>query len=112
MVETYSFSKAIDMVEMGYRMARLGWNGNNMCIFYTEGSNVPYEKCKKAVQDALVCARSEEIGDMLRMCSEAGTDPIVKINPHIDLVCDDGSITCGWVASQSDMLSNDWVVVQ
>lgn len=35
----------------------------------------------------------------------------IKINYHIDMKCADGSIVIGWLASQTDMLSDDWVIV-
>jgi hypothetical protein len=35
----------------------------------------------------------------------------VKINPHIDMKASDGSIVIGWLASQTDMLSDDWFIV-
>ena len=35
----------------------------------------------------------------------------IKINAHIDMKTVDGSITIGWLASQTDMLSNDWMIV-
>jgi hypothetical protein len=35
----------------------------------------------------------------------------VRINPHIDMKAADGSIVVGWLASQTDMLAEDWVIV-
>jgi hypothetical protein len=35
----------------------------------------------------------------------------IKINAHIDMKSADGSIVIGWLASQTDMLSNDWAIV-
>lgn len=104
----FGFSEALTWLKNGYKVARAGWNGKNMCIYLTEGSEVPYGKCKKAVQDAINCADSTRVGD----ATINGNEYIVKINPHIDLVCADGSITCGWVASQTDMTAKDWMIVQ
>ena len=97
-----NFGKALEMLKQGYRVARKGWNGKKMCIFLTKGSDVPYSDLKKHNQDALACARSEEI------CETT----VVHISDHIDMVAADGSIVIGWLASQTDMLAEDWEVVQ
>lgn len=101
----FGFSEALTWLRNGYRVARKGWNGKNMCIYLTEESDVPFHKMKPAVQEALISCRSEELH--LDKC-----EPCIHINPHIDLVCADGSITCGWVASQTDMTAKDWMIVQ
>lgn len=97
------FGKALELLKLGYRVARKGWNGKKMCIFITKGSKVPYSKLKQHNQDALACARSEEIN-----CETA----IVHISDHIDMIAADGSIVIGWLASQTDMLAEDWEIVQ
>lgn len=38
-------------------------------------------------------------------------DPTVKINPHIDMKSADDSIVIGWLASQTDIISDDWYIV-
>lgn len=105
---TMTFAAALCKVKNGYRIARKGWNGKNMCVYYTEGSTIPFSKCKEAVQNALISCRSEDIGN----CTIKGIEPQVTINPHLDLVCADGTITCGWTASQTDMMAEDWIIVQ
>lgn len=36
----------------------------------------------------------------------------VTINPHIDMKAADGAYVTGWFASQTDMLADDWYVVE
>lgn len=36
----------------------------------------------------------------------------VTINPHIDMKAADGTYVTGWIASQTDMLADDWYVVE
>jgi hypothetical protein len=36
----------------------------------------------------------------------------VTICPHIDMKAADGSLVIGWLASQTDMLAEDWIVVE
>ncbi len=35
----------------------------------------------------------------------------IKIGAHIDMLAADGSVVVGWLASQTDMLAEDWVIV-
>ena len=98
-----NFGKALEAIKQGYRVARKGWNGKRMCIFLTRGSDVEYKNLKAHNQDALACARSEDI---------KSEDQLVHISDHIDMIAADGSITIGWNASQIDMLAEDWEIVQ
>lgn len=98
-----NFGEALKLIKQGYRVARKGWNGKKMCIFLTKGSDVPFANLKQHNQDALACARSEEI--------DYHTS-IVHICDHIDMIAADGSIVIGWLASQTDMLAEDWEIVQ
>ena len=36
----------------------------------------------------------------------------VKVMPYVTMKAADGSIVMGWLASQSDMLSEDWEIVE
>lgn len=100
-----TFAEMMFFLKDGYKAAREGWNGKNMCIYLTEPSEIPFYKMKKAVQDALISCRSDKLH--LDKC-----EPCIRINPHVDMVCADGSITCGWVASQTDMMARDWYILQ
>lgn len=97
------FSKAIELLKMGYRLARKGWNGKKMCIFLTKGSDVEYKNMKEHNKEALICARSEDIKN---------EEQLIHICDHIDMIAADGSIVVGWFASQTDMLAQDWQIVQ
>lgn len=101
--DNMTFGIAIEAMKKGYRVARRGWNGKKMCVFLTKGSDVEFEKLKQHNQDALCYAKSEEIKNEKQ---------IVHICDHIDMIAADGSIVIGWLASQTDMLSEDWMIVQ
>jgi len=85
-----NFSKALDELKAGYKVARNGWNGKNMFIFLVPGSTFEVN-------------RPPLLGIYL-----AGT--IINYNPHIDIKSVDGRIT-PWVASQTDIMADDWLVV-
>lgn len=86
-----NFGEAIEVLKSGGKVARLGWNGRGMWLMLvtstrpilTEGS--PYHK--------------------------AGLLGRVTINDHIDMFTAQGDMQPGWLASQTDMLADDWMVI-
>jgi len=90
------FGKAIEALKKGERVARKGWNGKDMWLALTKGSTIAN---KDARSGAVLAA------------ANAGAYSIT-INDHIDMKTADGSVCCGWLASQADMLSDDWVIVE
>lgn len=96
------FSDALRMLKQGKRMARDGWNGKGMFIYLVEGHDVPAEKWTSHKG----CITYTSVPGM------SASHPVVKLNSHIDMKTADGSICVGWLASQTDMLAEDWVVVE
>jgi hypothetical protein len=84
------FSEALDKVKSGRKIARTGWNGRGMFLYLVPGSMFSVNKAP------------------LLGIYPAGTT--VTYRPHIDLVTADGQ-SVPWVASQTDLLEDDWVVV-
>jgi len=94
-----SFGHAIEAMKMGHKVARAGWNGKGMWIALTPGSsfNAEYAKPGHAAYH-----RAAE-------CPESETQ--ISLLAHIDMRAADGSMVIGWLASQTDMLANDWAVL-
>lgn len=90
-----NFGKALEALKDGKKVARKGWNGKGMHLYLTTGSDVPYSKLKPETQKALI----------------SYPQSTVKINGHIDMKAADDSIVVGWLASQTDMLAEDWIIV-
>ncbi len=80
----FSFSDAIRYVKCGLKVARKGWNGKGQYIQLATG--ISY----KASNDEIVNAEHADIG-----------------NAAIAFVGTRG-VQLGWLASQSDMLAEDW----
>lgn len=91
-----TFGVALELLKRGEKVARIGWNGKGMFLVMTEGSEVPTEKMRN---------------DVTRGYYEKEGKDAVKICPHIDMKAADGTMTIGWVASQVDMLAEDWLIV-
>lgn len=94
---TFNFGTALDLLKQGEKVRREGWNGKGMWIALTPGSSFPSEHAKDG---HAAKHRAEEIG--------VGT---IDLLPHIDMRAADGSMVIGWLASQTDMLADDWCLV-
>lgn len=89
-VEEFNFSKALAKIKHGMVVSRKGWNGKNMFIFLVPGSTF--------------------ITNRAPLIDVLGKDVKVVYNSHIDMKTADGSIV-PWLASQSDLLAEDWMEV-
>ena len=88
--DALDFGDALHALRAGYKMARAGWNGKGMFLYYVPGSEF------------------EVTRPPLLGIYPAGT--VVRYHAHIDMKTADG--TCvPWLASQADMLAFDWEVV-
>ena len=97
-----SFRLAIDAMKAGYKVARAGWNGKGMFVYLVIGTEVPIDNLKNECRKHIFPLHSE-----LSDC-----ETTQKICAHIDMKAADGSMVVGWLASQSDMLAEDWIVVE
>ena len=91
-----NFGQAIEALKQGGKVAREGWNGKGMWLALTHGSTI--------------VSRDARSGATLKL-AETGVSEIT-ICSHIDMKAADGTIVIGWLASQTDMLANDWVILQ
>ena len=80
--------EAVANMKGGAKVARKGWNGKGMFIFLREGRMIE------------------------------GVDPSTPMGgdfeslPHICMRTADGKCCVGWLASQTDLLAEDWEVVE
>ena len=86
-----NFGQALEEVKKGNLVTREGWNGKGMFIFLQKG-----------YPDGIALNKntSEALG------VEEGT--VMKITPYLMMKAADGTLVTGWLASQTDMLSEDW----
>ena len=90
--EKHGFGVALDLLKSGEKLARAGWNGKGMFVYLVRGREVPRGSLRN---EAHFHYPLEVDGD-------------VKLCDHIDIKAADGSIVVGWLASQTDMLAEDW----
>lgn len=85
---TFSFGEAIKYMKRGYKMSRKGWNGKKQYVQLATG--ISY----KTTEGEIVNCKHEAIG-----------------NKAIAFVGTSG-VQIGWLASQADMLADDWVFAE
>lgn len=93
------FGKAIEALKEGKRVARLGWNGKDMFIFLNRGS------ADRSLGDQ---SHFDGIPSNLLDAGDVGT---VTRLPNINMKAASGFTVTGWLASQTDILAEDWSVV-
>ena len=85
------FGSAIRALKDGKKVARRGWNGKGMFIFKAEADSMDYH-----TQANLSCIK----------------DVVKESNDFLVMKTADNKLQPGWLASQSDMLSEDWMIVE
>ncbi len=90
------FGHAIEVARKGHKIARAGWNGKGLFLFIScpDSKDVPAENIWS------------EHGKQL---AEANCGS-VTVRPYMLIKSVDGSIV-PWNASQTDMLADDWMIV-
>lgn len=96
------FGQALDALKRGHRVARAGWNGKGMFVYLVPGSTVEFENLRGAAREAATKATEFEGGVQ---------GSARRVNGHVDMKAADGSLVIGWLASQTDLLAEDWEVL-
>lgn len=79
-VATFSFGDAIKYLKRGLKVSRKGWNGKRMYLFLADG------------EDLTSCLSEGDFKCASSVCMKTAQN----------------NICVGWLASQADMLSEDW----
>lgn len=105
------FDFAILALKSGKRVARAGWNGKKMFVFMRPGDvlKTGFIPKVKSLPDTVKQWIDENIDDKANQ-GETGLQDVV-FTPYLCLKAADNSIVNGWLASQTDMLAEDWVIV-
>jgi Protein of unknown function (DUF2829) len=91
-----NFGQSLEILKAGGTVARAGWNGKGMWLANSPGS-------KALPADKFWAGPNRAYAE-----SQGGTADVL---PCITMKTATGEILMGWLASQSDMLAEDWVQV-
>lgn len=89
-----NFGEAIEVLKQGKKVAREGWNGKGMYIVLMDGYP------------------STTANAMTREKHNLPEGSTVTVNPYIVMKTATGELQPGWLASQTDMLADDWQIIK
>lgn len=90
----YDFGGALNALKNGNKVARRGWNGKGMYIYLMSG----------------LYLEPEQVNERTRKCIGEGVP--LDSQPYIAMKNAQGQWQPGWLASQADMLAEDWEIVE
>ena len=96
-VDGMTFGMAIEMMKRGKKVARKGWNGKGMYLWLLPAAEIKKEWC-----------RDERLIEVMANFGEN----VVQCLGSIRMLTADKKVLTGWLASQTDMLTEDWEVVE
>lgn len=104
------FSQALNLLKVGELIQRSGWNGKGMFLFIRPEFNCALEQFQKII------SVPENAKSRIELIQRRGLEEVsavsFKFTAYISMFAADGSIVNGWLASQTDMLAEDWQVVE
>lgn len=95
-----NFGKAIEALKQGKKVARKGWNGKGMYLWLKHGAEIKSEWCKDPHLKRLTDDNGGTITGLPTICMYTHDSTGRK------------AILTGWLASQSDMLLDDWIILE
>ena len=100
MVENLNYGQALEALKEGKRVSRKGWNGKGMFIFQRPADKldkdfIPKVKSLPETVKTFLVDQGRDIEFLAYLCMWSATGEVVN----------------GWLASQTDMLSNDWCIL-
>ena len=110
-----SFGAALEVAKAGGMIQREGWNGKGMFVFMRPADELHVGFVAKGVKSLPQSVKDfyfrdcvDENGNPL----DLEEDDVVKFTAYLCMKAADGSIVNGWLASQTDMLANDWCIFE
>lgn len=94
-IDGMTFGQAIEAMKHGKKVARKGWNGKGMYVGLMPGSTV--KGCDQ-ITDPHLAEIDKEEGE-------------IRFLGSIRMRTATGDVLTGWLASQTDILSEDWMIL-
>lgn len=94
-VDGMTFGEAIEAMKRGKKVARKGWNGKGMYLWLLPATEVKKEWCRDH-----------------RLVEAMGERETLPCLGSVRMFTATKEVLTGWLASQTDMLSEDWCIVE
>lgn len=89
--DLFDFGSAVFLLESGRKVARTGWNGKKMYLYYVPAASYPMQR-----------------NNLETMAGEFEND-MVPYGAYIAMKTAQGNVV-PWLASQTDVLAKDWIL--
>jgi hypothetical protein len=96
MIKNQTFGEAVKALKSGKRVSREGWNGKGMYLWLLPAANVKAEWCREPHLKAMAESNGGEI----------------ECLGSIRMMTADKKVLTGWLASQTDILAEDWIILE
>jgi len=93
----FSFGSALELMKRGFKVARMGWNGKGMWIAISTGN-------KELESIFFWNKHSKKFAE-----DNGGYAPVLDT---VIMKTAKDEVLMGWLASQTDMLAEDWMIVE
>ena len=94
-----TFGDALEALKAGKKVTRAGWNGKGMYLWLKQGITITADMCHDTMLKEVATKNGGTITGL----------PTICMFTHDS--CGYKAVLTGWLASQSDMLLDDWEVV-
>ena len=95
-----NFGQAVEALNEGKMVSRSGWNGKGMFVYKTVGNTISKDFISK------FASLPQSVKDFLLAKGED-----VVFHANITMYTAQGEMQPGWLASQADILAEDWGIV-
>lgn len=90
-----TFGAAIEALKQGKKVTREGWNGKGMFLWLKPAIKVKSDWCKDPLLKEIANSNGGEVEALGTICMKTA----------------DNKVLTGWLASQTDILSEDWCIM-
>ena len=98
-----TFGDALIVLKAGGKVARKGWNGKGMWLSLSSSQDHPLANARSIPAESFWSKNNREFAEQ-----QGG---FATVLPCITMKTATGEILMGWLASQSDMLAEDWGII-
>lgn len=107
-----NFSQAIAALKEGKRVARMGWNGKGLFIFMQIPAEIPMDVVPKmqSLPDSVKAEFERRLAKENESDERNPAFDAIRYKNQLAMVYPDNNIY-GWVASPSDVLEEDWCIL-
>ena len=102
-----TFGQAIEAAKIGRCIRRRGWNGKGMFVYVEKGSFDGPMRGFAVGEDVTQGHLSTQDGVSMGLFESCPAGSPVRL-PHFCMKSASDAIVIGWLASQTDMLAEDW----